>query len=96
MTRQPLPNRRQQLTTALAVNGQAIQASVGFDGGNPREIFLTGAKVGSDMAAELEAASVVISLALQHGIKPQELARSVPENCIIGAALNLLCEMVPA
>ena len=45
--------------------------------GWPREIFLAGAKDGTDMAASLDDASVVISVALQHGIPAAALAKSV-------------------
>jgi hypothetical protein len=60
------------------VGGQAIEASVGFDAdGQPRELFLSGAKDGTDLAAILDDASVVLSVALQHGVPPAALVRSV-------------------
>ena len=78
-TRTRLPNRRRLITETLVVGGQAIEASVGFDPatGQPRELFLTGAKDGTDLAAILDDASVVLSVALQHGIPPAALVRSV-------------------
>jgi hypothetical protein len=55
-----------------------IAASIGFgETGTPQEIFLSGAKDGSGMAAILEDASVVISVALQHGIPVAALAKSI-------------------
>lgn len=45
--------------------------------GRPGEVFANGAKVGSAMRALLEDACVVVSLALQHGIEPAELAHSM-------------------
>ena len=74
-----LPNRRPQITETLIVGGQPIEASVGFDPatGRPRELFLTGAKDGTDFAAILDDASVTISVALQHGVPPATLVRSV-------------------
>jgi hypothetical protein len=78
-------------------------ASVGFGvDGRPAEIFLSGAKDGSGMAAILEGASVVVSIALQHGIPASALAKSVARvpdvldgpavraASIIGAALDLV------
>ena len=73
-----LPNRRPLITETLFVGGQAIEASVGFDAdGQPRELFLSGAKDGTDLAAILDDASVVLSVALQHGVPPAALVRSV-------------------
>jgi len=67
-------------------------------------VFLCGAKDGSGLAAILDDASVVISIALQHGIRAAALAKSIariPENLEgpaikpaspIGAALDLLVD----
>ena len=73
-----LPNRRPQITETLVVGGQVVQASVGFDPatGRPRELFLTGAKDGTDLAAILDDASVALSVALQHGVPPAALVTS--------------------
>ena len=72
-----LPNRRPSVTQTLEVANQAF-ATVGFDEhGRPREVFLTGAKEGSLLAAILTDAAVVISVALQHGVPGAALAKSV-------------------
>ena len=78
-SRTRLPNRRPLITETLIVGGQAIEAFVGFDPatGRPRELYLTGAKDGTDLAAILDDASVVLSVALQHGVAPTALVRSV-------------------
>jgi hypothetical protein len=71
--RRRLPNRRPAITETIAVGNTTISASVGFGpDGRPQEIFLSGAKDGSSMAAILDDASVVISVALQFGISSQE------------------------
>ena len=77
--RRRLPNRRPSETRTLHVGNLTFAASIGFDpvDGRPSEIFLAGAKDGTDMAAILDDASVVISVALQHGISPEALAKSV-------------------
>jgi len=80
-------------------------ATVGFDqAGRPAEVFLCGAKDGSGLAAILDDASVMVSVALQHGIRAAALAKSIariPENLEgpaikpaspIGAALDLLVD----
>ena len=80
-----------------------LTATIGFDEtGRPVEVFLSGAKDGSGMAAILDDASVVISVALQHGIPAKALAKSIsraPDGMgrisaasAIGATLDLLVD----
>lgn len=76
--RQRLPNRRRSETTEIEVAGLRVAAMVGFDpSGRPAELFLSGAKDGSGLAAIMADASVVISVGLQHGILASELRKSV-------------------
>ena len=77
--RRRLPNRRPSETRTLTVGNLTFAATVGFDpaDGRPREIFLAGAKDGTDMAAILDDSSVVISIALQYGVPVTALAKSV-------------------
>ncbi len=77
--RQRLPNRRPSHTETLEVGGQKVIATVGFDPetGQPREIFMAAGKEGSMINALLADAAVVISIALQHGIPPAALAKTV-------------------
>lgn len=103
-TRRRLPDRRPGVIETIAIGGRPYDADVGFDPatGAPREIFLSGAKAGTDMAAILADTSVVVSVALQHGIPASVLARSIsrvpvlPDEparmpaSVIGAALDLL------
>ncbi len=73
-----LPNRRSAHTETLEVDGQTFTATVGFDEhGRPRELFLMAGKEGSMLNALLADAAVVISVALQHGVSSEALARSV-------------------
>ena len=101
--RNRLPNRRQAVTTEIEVAGQRVAASVGFyPDGRPAELFLSAGKSGSGIAAILDDASVIISIALQHGIPAAALSRSIarePETVDgpavkpaspIGAALDLI------
>lgn len=78
----------------MTFGSQRITATISFDprSGLPAEVFLSGAKDGTDMAAILDDASVVISLALQHGIVARDLLHSVSPNraSVIGAALELI------
>src|SRR5947209_6178419 len=97
-----LPNRRPCVTERIEVGQSIFEASVGFDAnGWPKEVFLTGAKVGTDMAAILADTSVAVSVALQHGVSASALALSVSRlpdeldgppvraGSVIGAALDL-------
>ncbi len=79
MTRAHLPNRRPSHLETLEVAGQTFEVCVGFDPatGQPREVFLNGAKEGSQFDAMLADAATVISVALQYGVAPAALAKSV-------------------
>ena len=61
--RRRLPNRRRaELPAIIAVGNMTLTATIGLDEtGQPAEVFLSGAKDGSGMAAILDDASVVIS-----------------------------------
>lgn len=99
-TRARLPHRREAITEEIAVStpdgGETrFQATVGLDPatGAAREVFLSGARDGSMLAAILDDASVVISVALQHGVPLAALAKSVrrePHDSVVGAALAML------
>jgi hypothetical protein len=76
--RHRLPQRRRAETHDLAVGNTVLSATIGFDeAGRPAEIFLSGAKDGSRLASILDDASVVISIALEHGIPARALAKAV-------------------
>ncbi len=91
--RRRLPNRRPSHTETLEVAGQAFTATVGFDPktDRPCEVFLTAGKEGSLINAMLADAAVVISVALQHGVSAQALAKSIgrlPEGPVTPADLD--------
>ena len=74
-----LPNRRPSHLETLEADGQTITACVGFDPAtnHPCEVFLNGGKEGSQFDAMLADAATVISVALQYGVPPHVLAKSV-------------------
>lgn len=78
MTRQTLPHRRSNVTRAVEWNGHAFTVTIGLDPATwaPVEVFADTLK-GGDMAAALADACVVVSIALQHGIAPADLAKSL-------------------
>ena len=81
MTRRPLPARRRNATAEATWQNHAFTVTVGFDDhGAPMEVFCNHAK--GDMAATLADACIVLSIALQHGVTPDALGKSlgsVPE-----------------
>ena len=103
MTRTPLPFRRENETIDLIFGNQTFAVTIGFRrDGSPGEVFVYGAKVGSDLHAMLSDACIVVSLLLQHGVQPAALAHSmgragngvIPAS-LIGALTDLLTETAP-
>lgn len=78
MTRQDLPTRRPNLTLGSDWQGHALRITIGFDPatGAAREVFVNTASGGA-MQKALADACVLISIALQHGIAPKALAKSL-------------------
>ena len=76
MTRARLPDRRQNQTFRVAGEWGAFTITVGYDSaGQAREVFADGFKNGIESLAD--DACVLISIALQHGISPAELRKSL-------------------
>ena len=83
--RQPLPARRPALTTATQWQGHEITVTTSFypDTGLVGEVFADTTK-GGQIAECLADAAVLASIALQHGVAPGDLAKS------LGQVPNLL------
>ncbi len=102
MTRAHLPNRRPSHLETLEVAGQTFEVCVGFDPatGEPREVFLNGAKEGSQFLVLMADAAILISIALQHGIRPAAMAKSMnrlpPLEVEPGSLEQLGASMAPA
>lgn len=80
-----LSPRRENETRALNYRGSDWLVTTGFNrAGDPMEVFATGPKEGSDMQHVLSDACVVISIALQHGITPAALAKSLGTTPVMG------------
>lgn len=77
--RRRLPNRRPTIIEEVDVNGLPMTVTVGLDPETlaPREVFLNGGKEGSAFDATVSDASVLLSVALQHGLPPEALAHSI-------------------
>lgn len=78
MTRATLPARRPATTIATEWQGHAFTVTIGFDPATaaPREVFADTAK-GGHMQHTVADACVLVSIALQHGISPTALAKSL-------------------
>ena len=94
VSRARLPNRRESITTEIALAGWPIViASVGLGSdGRPLEVFLRTAKPDSQFDRLVDDAAVSISIALQYGAGISDLAASVARRAgmaqtPIGAAL---------
>ncbi|MBL1434721.1 MAG: hypothetical protein COB08_000770 [Rhodobacteraceae bacterium] len=78
MSRITLPDRRVNYTREIEFHGSIFTVCVGFDrAGSPKEVFADSANGGSAMAAIISDACVIISIALQHGISPANLGKSL-------------------
>ena len=77
--RQRLPNRRPCETHVVEIEGRPYTMSFGRDPANAaiREVFIAGPKVGSEMDAILDDASILLSRCLQAGMPAAELRRSM-------------------
>lgn len=79
--RSALPNRRPSVTaetiwTAQDGSAHPFTVTIGFDPqGKPQEVFANHAK--GALAAMLADACVLVSIALQHGITPDALGKSL-------------------
>jgi hypothetical protein len=67
--REALPHRRSAETFELERANTRFAVTVGFyPDGRVAEVFVTGAKVGSEFEAVARDGAVLLSLALQHGV----------------------------
>jgi len=98
-TRTRLSDRRPTETIDVRHNGQRYHVSVGrFPDGSVSEIFITGPKSGSDLAAVIHDTAVALSIAAQYGVPLEEIRRASMRNADgspgspIGAVLEKLME----
>jgi|GEM_PF-2914490 len=86
-----LSNRRECFTETIKIGGREYDAAVGFnEQGEPKEIFLSGAKSGSDMDGNLAGAAIAVSKTLQLGLRAAQLTD--PDSSLS----PLLCDAVTA
>jgi hypothetical protein len=95
--RERLPDRRGCDTRYMRVGKHEYVVTVGrYGNGVVGEIFVAGAKVGSDMDAVMRDAAILLSLALQHGVPIDTMRGAITReensspSSIIGAVLDHL------
>ena len=93
-----MPQRRCSETRSLSFRNRTLTLTVGFyPTGEIGEIFTDVARSGEDLAAIARDASIVLSLALQHGITAESIRHAVTRNgsgeaaSIVGVIADALC-----
>jgi ribonucleoside-diphosphate reductase alpha chain len=98
--RQRLPNRRTSTAQQLHHQGTTYDVTVGlYTDGQPGEVFIDGAKIGSTMSHLVHDVAVMISIAMQHKVPVPVMAAAMARvgvdgapHSIAGAVLDLLAE----
>lgn len=85
IARKPLPNRRMHVTDDLVVwNGHSLIVSIGLRADSTAGDVFADTPAGGDLQAVLADACVLISIALQHGVPPDALAKSLGRVPVLG------------
>ena len=93
--RTTLPTRRPADTTTIQFAGRDYAVTIGtYQDGRPGEVFISGPKIGSDMEAVLDDGAVLVSLLLQHGVEPVDLAKTIGRVNLLGSAASILGAVV--
>jgi hypothetical protein len=79
MAREQLPNRRGNTSIGFEFDGFSYRATAGrFSNRGLAEIFLDlPGKLGTPIQSNADNAAILVSLALQHGVDPEVIRRSV-------------------
>jgi ribonucleoside-diphosphate reductase alpha chain len=97
MSREPLPHRRPAATISLYIGGSTYAVTAGFrPDGRLAEVFVNAPKVGTDIEAILRDGAILLSFALQHGAKLDDLVHSMTRdtNGEVASVLGQLAEAV--
>jgi ribonucleoside-diphosphate reductase alpha chain len=96
-TRIRLPDRRECTTFDVRHGAHAFQVTFGlYPDHTVGEVFISGGKVGSELEAVTRDSAILISLALQHGVRLDVVRHAITRNAdgspssIIGAVLERL------
>jgi hypothetical protein len=93
--RRILPQRRRSETFTLRLDSFVFEVTVGYyPTGEAGEVFITGAKAGTDMDAVTRDSAILLSLALQHGVPLTVMRHAITRKedstakTIIGAVID--------
>lgn len=76
--RERLPDRRRTTTQKVKIGGRTLYVNIGFyPDGRPGEVFLDMAKQGTAIRGWANDAALLVSLLLQHGATPGEIAYAI-------------------
>jgi hypothetical protein len=100
MNRQILPNRRPGYNFELKHGGQnaVFHVTIGYFRGtrDPSEVFISGAKAGSEVEAVARDGAVLLSIALQHGASIETIKHAITReqdgtpSTVIGKVVDML------
>ena len=97
MSRRILPQRRRVETFAVVHWNQPFAVAIGFfDDGAMGEVFVNSRKTGGDVEAIARDAAMLLSLALQHGVRVEAIKHAVTRDSngapssILGAVVDCL------
>jgi hypothetical protein len=99
MIRRRLPNRRRSETTMLRWGKMNTEFAITvgyYPTGEPGELFISGAKAGSELDAIARDGAVLVSLGLQHGAPLVEIQGAVTResngapSTIVGKAVDMM------
>lgn len=106
MTRVALPDRRRSSVFLMSYADRDYRVCVGFySDGAVGEVFIDGPKEGSEIDVLLDDAAILASLALQHGVPAETLAKSMsrlPDDAfgraknaasVLGVAMDLVARI---
>ena len=100
-SRRRLANRRNAILVDIEHRGTAFAVSAGlYSAGQVGEIFVSGARSGSDLAALVDDGAVLASIALQYGAPLEVLAGAMGRQgdrtaaSVLGSALDRLVELL--
>ena len=99
MSRKYLPTRRQVTTTTITWNEHLFDLTIGFYDEellHPGEVFANSGKTPEAVQQLVQDACVLISVALQHGISPSALGKSIPrfDNGAPYTIIGTICDIL--
>ena len=99
MSRKYLPTRRPVTTTTVMWRDHLFDLTIGFydeEMLHPGEVFANSGKTPEAVQQLVQDACVLISVALQHGIPPEALGRSIPhfDNGKAYTIIGMICDIL--